>query len=76
MFDGLLLVVGGVVAGIFGSLLGLGGGTLIVPWLTLALGVPLIQAVGVSLVCVIVTSGAAAACWIGSPNPRDRKSVV
>jgi len=64
MFDGLLLVVGGVVAGIFGSLLGLGGGTLIVPWLTLALGVPLIQAVGVSLVCVIVTSGAAAGVYL------------
>jgi uncharacterized membrane protein YfcA len=64
MIDGLLLVVGGIVAGVFGSLLGLGGGTLIVPWLTLALGVPLIQAVGVSLVCVIVTSGAAAGVYL------------
>jgi uncharacterized protein len=64
MFDGLLLVVAGIVAGFFGSLLGLGGGTLIVPWLTLALGVPLIQAVGVSLVSVIVTSGAAAGVYL------------
>lgn len=64
MIDGLLLVVGGIVAGIFGSLLGLGGGTLIVPWLTLALGMPLIQAVGVSLICVIVTSGAAAGVYL------------
>jgi uncharacterized protein len=64
MIDGLLLLVAGVVAGVFGSLLGLGGGTLIVPWLTLALGVPLIKAVGISLVCVIVTSGAAAGVYL------------
>jgi len=64
MFDGLLLVVPGIVAGFFGSLLGLGGGTLIVPWLTLVMGVPLIQAVGVSLICVIVTSGAAAGVYL------------
>jgi uncharacterized membrane protein YfcA len=64
LIDGLLLVGGGVVAGVFGSLLGLGGGTLIVPWLTLGLAVPVIKAVGISLVCVIVTSGAAAGVYL------------
>ena len=64
MTDGLLLLVGGVAAGIFGSLLGLGGGTLIVPLLTLAFGLPLLKAVGVSLVCVIMTSGAAAGVYL------------
>src|SRR4029077_11283390 len=64
MTDGLLLLGGGIAAGVFGSLLGLGGGTLIVPWLTLGLGVPLIKAVGISLVCVIVTSGAAAGVYL------------
>jgi len=62
--DGLLLLGGGVAAGVFGSLLGLGGGILIVPLLTLAFGLPLIEAVGVSLVCVIMTSGAAAGVYL------------
>jgi hypothetical protein len=61
---GLALLGGGVVAGLFGSLLGLGGGILIVPFLTLVFGLPIQQAVGVSLVCVIVTSGAAAAVYL------------
>lgn len=64
MIDGLIMIGGGVAAGLFGSLLGLGGGILIVPILTLGLGLPLLTAVGVSLVCVIVTSGAAAGVYL------------
>jgi uncharacterized membrane protein YfcA len=64
MTDGLLLLIGGVAAGVFGSLLGLGGGILIVPFLTLVFGFPLLEAVGVSLVCVIMTSGAAAGVYL------------
>ena len=59
MVVGLLMISGGIAAGLFGSLLGLGGGVLIVPLLTLGFGLPLHQAVGVSLVCVIMTSSAA-----------------
>jgi uncharacterized membrane protein YfcA len=62
--DGLVLIVGGVAAGLFGSLLGLGGGLLIVPLLTLVFNLPLLTAVGVSLVCVIVTSGASAGVYL------------
>lgn len=61
---GLLMLVGGVAAGAFGSLLGLGGGLLIVPLLTIGFGLPLREAVGVSLVCVIVTSSAAAGVYL------------
>jgi uncharacterized membrane protein YfcA len=61
---GLLMLAGGVAAGLFGSLLGLGGGILIVPLLTIGFGLPLREAVGVSLICVIVTSGAAAAVYL------------
>jgi uncharacterized membrane protein YfcA len=61
---GLLMLVGGVAAGAFGSLLGLGGGLLIVPLLTFGFGLPLREAVGVSLVCVIVTSSAAAGVFL------------
>ena len=64
MTDGLLMIGGGIAAGLFGSLLGLGGGILIVPLLTLGFGLALIKAVGVSLVCVIVTSGAAAGVYL------------
>ena len=64
MVEGVLLVGAGIGAGLFGSLLGLGGGTLIVPLLTLVFGLPLREAVGVSLMCVIVTSGAAAGVYL------------
>jgi len=61
---GLLMLAGGIATGIFGSLLGLGGGILIVPFLTLVFGLPVREAVGVSLVCVIVTSGASAGVYL------------
>jgi uncharacterized protein len=64
VIDGILLLAGGVAAGLFGSLLGLGGGILIVPLLTLAFNLPLLTAVGVSLICVIVTSSAAAGVYL------------
>ena len=64
MVVGLLMVAGGFAAGLFGSLLGLGGGVLIVPLLTLGFGLPLHQAVGVSLVCVIMTSSAASGVYL------------
>jgi len=58
------MLAGGVVTGAFGSLLGLGGGVLIVPLLTLGFGLPLREAVGVSLICVIMTSSAAAGVYL------------
>jgi uncharacterized membrane protein YfcA len=64
MAVGLLLIAGGFATGVFGSLLGLGGGVLIVPLLTLGFGVPLREAVGVSLISVIVTSSASASVYL------------
>ena len=64
MIAGLVLLIGGAAAGAFGSLLGLGGGILIVPMLTLGFGLPLREAVAVSLVSVIVTSSASAAVYL------------
>jgi uncharacterized membrane protein YfcA len=60
----LFLMAGGAIAGVFGALLGLGGGILIVPLLTLGFGLPLREAIGTSLVCVIVTSSAAASVYL------------
>lgn len=58
------MIGGGAAAGVFGSLLGLGGGILIVPMLTLGFGLPLREAVGVSLVSVMMTSSAAAGVYL------------
>jgi uncharacterized membrane protein YfcA len=59
-----LVGVGSVAAGFLGSLTGLGGGMVIVPLLTLALGVDLRYAIGASLVSVIATSSGAAAAYV------------
>ena len=73
---GLLMLVGGIAAGAFGSLLGLGGGLLIVPLLTFGFGLPLREAVGVSLVCVIVTSSAAASVYLERRQANLRLGMV
>ena len=58
------MMAGGLAAGLFGSLLGLGGGVLIVPLLTIGFGLDIRTAVGVSLVSVIMTSSAAAGVYL------------
>jgi uncharacterized protein len=73
---GLLMLAGGVAAGAFGSLLGLGGGLLIVPLLTIGFGLPLREAIGVSLVCVIVTSSASAGVYLQRRQANLRLGMV
>ena len=70
------MLAGGVAAGAFGSLLGLGGGLLIVPLLTIGFGLPLREAVGVSLVCVIVTSSASAGVYLQRRQANLRLGMV
>ena len=53
-----VLVAVAVIVGLLGSMLGVGGGILLVPILTLFLSVPVKTAIGTSLVCVVVTSSA------------------
>lgn len=55
---------GAFVAGLLGSLTGLGGGVVIVPLLTLGFGVDLRYAIGASLVSVIATSSGAAIAYL------------
>lgn len=61
-----LVLGGGVLAGIIGSLTGLGGGLVIVPLLTLLFHLPIPEAVGVSLFGVIATSVGAAPRFVGT----------
>ena len=55
-----------VVAGGTGAVLGLGGGILLIPILTLVFGVDLRYAMGASIVSVIATSSGAAAAYLRS----------
>ncbi len=59
-----LVGAGSVLAGFLGALTGLGGGVVIVPLLSTALGVDIRYAVGASLVSVIATSSGAAAAYL------------
>jgi uncharacterized membrane protein YfcA len=61
-----------VAAGLLGALTGLGGGVIIIPLLTLGLGVDFHYAVGASLISVIATSSGAAAAYVkeGITNMR------
>jgi uncharacterized membrane protein YfcA len=60
----IILLIASVGAGFIGALVGLGGGVLLVPLLTLAFGIDLRYAVGISLVCVIATSSGAAIAFL------------
>ncbi|MDQ1517079.1 MAG: uncharacterized protein QOE80_2909 [Actinomycetota bacterium] len=61
-----------VAAGVLGSLLGLGGGIIVVPALTLLLHIDIRFAIGASIVSVIATSSGAAAAYVrdGMTNLR------
>jgi hypothetical protein len=59
-----ILTVAAAAAGFLGSLTGLGGGVVIIPLLTLMLGVDIRYAIGASLISVIATSSGAAAAYV------------
>lgn len=59
-----ILLVGAFAAGLVGSLTGLGGGVIIIPLLTLGLGVDIHYAIGASIVSVIATSSGSAAAYV------------
>src|SRR3954447_25726411 len=72
----LLLAAGSFAAGLLGALTGLGGGVVIVPFLTLALGVDIRYAIGASLVSVIATSSGAAAAYVREGYSNIRVGMV
>jgi uncharacterized membrane protein YfcA len=67
----LVTFVTSIAAGVLGSMLGLGGGVIVVPVLTLVLGIPISLAVGASIISVIATSSGAAAAYV-----KDRMSNI
>lgn len=68
----LIVLIGAFLAGLLGSLTGLGGGVIIIPLLTLGLGVNIHYAIGASIISVIATSSGSAAAYVkeGITNVR------
>ncbi len=68
----LILFAGAYSAGLIGSLTGLGGGVVIIPLLSVFLGVDIHYAIGAALVSVIATSSGSAAAYVreGITNMR------
>ncbi len=66
------MLLGAFAAGMIGSLSGLGGGIIIIPLLTIGLGVDIHYAIGAALVSVIATSSGSAAAYVreGITNMR------
>lgn len=60
----LVIGISSLFAGFLGALTGLGGGTVLVPLLTLVFNVDIRYAIGASLVSVIATSSGAAAAYV------------
>jgi uncharacterized membrane protein YfcA/uncharacterized membrane protein len=60
----LLILLGAFLAGVLGSLVGLGGGILLIPMLTLFFHFPIAFAIGTSIISVIATSSGAAAAYV------------
>jgi uncharacterized membrane protein YfcA len=72
----LKVLVTATVVGLLTGFLGVGGGFVVVPALVLALGLPMKQAAGTSLVVIAVTSAAALAARVGSGVQPDWAPVL
>lgn len=71
-----LVFVTAIAAGVFGSMLGVGGGMIVIPVVTLFLGVPMKIAIGASIVSVIATSSAAQIVYVRRGLTNTRLGMV
>lgn len=60
----LILIAVGIMAGIAGAILGLGGGIILTPILTLVMGIDIKYAIGASIIAVIATSSGATIAFL------------
>jgi uncharacterized protein len=65
-----------IVAGFWGAILGIGGGMIAVPFLTLALGIDIRYAVAASLISIVATSSGAAASFLRDHLTNLRVAVL
>jgi len=71
-----LLFMTGLLAGSYGALLGLGGGVIVIPILTMFFHMPIQTAVGISLVGVIATSTGAAIVYVSEVKADLRLGMI
>jgi uncharacterized protein len=72
----IILLVCSIFAGFLGALLGLGGGIIVVPVLTLGFGVDIKYAIAASLISIIATSSGAAASFLKDHLTNLRVAVL
>jgi uncharacterized protein len=75
MYSAILLLIS-VFAGFLGALLGLGGGIIVVPVLTLGFGINIRYAIAASLISIIATSSGAAASFLKDHLTNLRLAVL
>jgi uncharacterized protein len=71
-----LISIIGLVVGVMGSMLGIGGGVLLIPILTGVLGLPIKTAIGASIISVIATSSAGGAVYVGKGLAHTRLGMT
>ena len=76
MSSHLLVFAISILAGALGSLLGLGGGIIVIPALTLLFHIDIRYAIGASIVAVIATSSGAAAAYVRDGLANLRVAMV
>jgi len=65
LINSILILAGvGLFAGIFGSIFGIGGGMIVTPIMTIALGLDIKYAIGASVISVIATSSGASIAYL------------
>lgn len=74
--ESLIFFLVAALVGVLGSMLGIGGGVLIIPILTLFLGVPIKTAIGASIISVIAASSGAGAVYVGRGLTHTRLGMV
>ncbi|WP_461213838.1 sulfite exporter TauE/SafE family protein [Lacticaseibacillus sp. GG6-2] len=64
MVQAIMLIGVGMLAGVMGALLGLGGGIIVTPVVTLIMGLPIRYAIAASIIAVIATSSGATIAYL------------
>ena len=60
----MIMLIVGIAVGVLGSILGIGGGMIITPVLTLGFGLDIKYAIGASIIAVIATSSGATIAYL------------
>lgn len=76
MLNSVLIFGSAVIAGTFGAMLGLGGGIIVIPVLTIFFKVPMKEAIAASIVTVVATSTSAAVVYVEKHYANIRLGMI